>query len=669
VNVNCRYCIGGRCSLCVNPTCLCRQSHNKTELLNAFTETARKFLPSSIEELKQILRNDSLFNLGKDKTVNHDLNEFGKDLKGGYSSYMKKMKDQYFAKDLVSNIALPGHLYNGKDSCGKTKVLGCKESHLHKQNKCYIRKTCMYCNGRGCQVCFDHSIKREAKSMTDRMITFTNLKRNRQVYLKENRIRIGSHIVISVPDCEHYKSLEKKPRDKIRNYGLKLARGLYDVENNKLVLNEKQKEKLISSGREYWCNGIDGGVMVDHAYRFTEGLESARFSPHIHSIITGWINGKYCAKVEELTKTNTDQGWVISHLSTFETEKECYSLCKYILSHSSVYHKEVGKRSAEHGVRWFGEAHNKFFKVESALKYSVDGYDGIDSILKERSRVFKYEIKEEYQYSKSERKEVLVKKKFIVGSIPLQKVDYTYSVIDPNYVNTKGNPSLGFFNTPHRFIGGNIDDLSKSLKDFIRPDLMEGVQGSKTNPDLIDNPACPQSVTLEFLQMRFDYGYSQYDIVQSVYLNIILDPNVNELCPEDSSKLCVLVPPDSGWSDEETKKVSKLLKDIPMDLTVGVDDLSMFYYQSDIGFNPLGITYFDSECMLQYDTGVYHIPDCLDSLTPKLREGVISDIKTQEFKYVFRLEHGRSPTKEELLSINVKSLQGITKSHSLDAYN
>ena len=50
--------MSGNCVECKNTDCFCRESHNKTELVNQFTETASNLLPNSPEELKQILRDN-----------------------------------------------------------------------------------------------------------------------------------------------------------------------------------------------------------------------------------------------------------------------------------------------------------------------------------------------------------------------------------------------------------------------------------------------------------------------------------------------------------------------------------------------------------------------------------------------------------------------------------
>ena len=181
-------------------------------------------------------------------------------------------------------------------------------------------------------------------------MTFCNLKNNRKIYLKKNRASILLHVVMSVPFEEHYLYLTKDGRKKLRIKAIKYL---------------KQFD-------------IDGGVMIDHPYRFSKGLVSARLSPHLHLIVTGWLDG---LKVKELyEKTN----WIVSNISTIESWKDCYNLSKYLLSHSAVFMKEEGKRSAEHSVRYFGECHNKKFKVVDVLKHSISGKEQLDSILLKR---------------------------------------------------------------------------------------------------------------------------------------------------------------------------------------------------------------------------------------------------------------------------------------------
>jgi len=404
-------------------------------------------------------------------------------------------------------------------------------------------------------------------------MTFCNLKRNRKIYLKKNRARILSHNVVSIPYEEHSLFLTKDGRKKLREKSLKIL---------------KQFD-------------IDGGVMIDHPYRFSKGLESARFSPHIHFILTGWIEGKIAKEIYE--KTN----WVVTNISTIESWNDCYSLSKYLLSHAGVFMKEEGKRSSEHNVRYFGECHNKKFKVENVLKYSITGYDELETILLTRKEIEKNK-----------------------AVYPLQRVLYTHSIIQDEIKDVENV----YFE--ENVVNGNLRDLSKSLRRFI--DARK------------DNPAIPQSdrPSMEFLQMRFEYGNSQFDIVQSVYVSIISNADLDCLCPECTMKMETLTPPDSGWSKEQEETIAKILVDLPEDVIIPIDDVSQFDYLRNTRITHLGMPFFDLDGKLEYDSGIYQRPECLDSLNPKLYWGIIKNINSQKAKFTFKVQNGRSPNYEEL---------------------
>ena len=547
----------------------------KQSITELFTQAWQDILPQNISELKKSLRNSIDQDIDKQRTVDSDSREFNKDTSGGYHIYEERNSSQHFAKDLVSDIMLPAHVYDGKESCGKWRTIGCLETDLHSQGGGYIKKIIQYCNYKGCRVCASNTIKREAMAITNRLMTFCNLKNNRKVYLKENRSRILLHIVMSIPFEEHSLYLTKDGRKKLRTKAIKYL---------------KQFD-------------IDGGVMIDHPYRFSEGLGSARFSPHLHLIVTGWLDGKIVKELYE--KTN----WIVSNISTIESWKDCYGLSAYLLSHSAVFMKEEGKRSAEHSVRYFGECHNKKFKVEDVLKYSITGNEQLDYILLQRREM---------------------EKKGIV--YPLQKVSYTHSIIDKEIKDVTND----YFED---VIDDNVLKLSKELRRYIKPhtDFHK------------DNPAFPQSdsPSMEFLQMRFDYGMSPYGIVQSVYVTILFDVSLDELCPGCSIKMETLVPSFREMSKVHHSTIASLLVDIPEDTTMPIDDVSLFDYLMDRGVSLLGMPYFDFDGMLQYDDGVYEKPECLNDLPANQYCIVVKCIEIQKTLYQYKIDHDKSMDKEE----------------------
>ena len=568
MKINCKSCLSGDCERCENTDCLCFESHSIRELTRKFTELATNVLPKSPEELKQLLRND----IDRKSTVDSDSNEFRKDPKGGFYFYDQKNMKQSFAKDLVSDIMLPGHVFDGKDSCGKWNVVGCLQGDLHGHKGGWVGKTILHCNNKGCRKCTTSSIRREAKAITDRLMTFCNLKKNKKIYQGRNRSRILSHVVVSIPYEEQSGYLSREGRKELR-------------------------KKTISILKKF---DVDGGVMIDHPYRFSEKLESARFSPHFHFILTGWIDGRIVKEIYQKT------GWIVSQLSTIESQKDCYNLSKYLLSHAAVFLKEAGKRSSEHSVRYFGECHNKKFKVEKVLKYSITGYSEMDSVVLKRKEITKKGI-----------------------DYTLQKVVYTHSIIKDEIKDVR---NIYY----EEAINGNPLAFSKSLKQFIKVPK--------------DNPAIPQSEppSMEFLQMRFDYGKSWYGIVQSVYVNIIFDQSLDRLCPECTMEMEILTPPDTGWTDQQEEMIGNMLKDLPEGEMTPFDDLSLFDSLRNTRITHLGMPYFDEDYKQQYDSGIYQRPGCLEFLNSKLYWSIIKNVDSQQVKYLFKLQNGRAPTYEEL---------------------
>ena len=168
--------------------------------------------------------------------------------------------------------------------------------------------------------------------------------------------------------------------------------------------------------------------------------------------------------------------------------------------------------------------------------------------------------------------------------------------------------------------------------------------------------------------MRFEYGNSQFDIVQSVYVNIILDASLDCLCPECTMKMETLTPSDTGWSREQQETMAKILVDIPEDVILPIDDVTEFDYLRNTRITHLGMPFFDFDGKLQYDSGIYHRPECLDSLNPKLYWSVIKNINSQKAKFTFKLKNGRSPTSEELQEVLITQKPEKVDSQSLDDF-
>ena len=521
----------------------------------------------------------------------HDDSEFSDSI-GGYNRYVEKCKEQAFASDFVSDIVLAGHSSNGKESCQQWKLVGCLEGDLHNSKMIHAKKTRMSCNSKGCNKCFDSAIKREAHAINNRMFTFCNLKNNRKIYLKENRSRILSHVVVSMPLDQHYKSLTPDGRKELKNTQRKIMKSL----------------------------DVDGGCTIFHPYRFTKGLEHARLSPHFHNIITGWIDGGIVKEIYNQT------GWIVKQISTLETEHECYSLSAYLLSHAGIYERKAGNRSSEHSVSYFGECQNRKFKVVDILSKSATSREQIDRIL----------------YSKKE--------KTIKGiDYKLQKVHYT---------NTTISGSVKDSINEYRVLNGDMPTLTKTMREYIRPH--------------IDNPALSQSEPkkepFHFLQMRFDYGESPTAcIVQSEYITIILDPSLDELCPECSFKLRTLVPKE--WSKEQQDHFKNVIfLNLKEDELISMEDDCGLQYLSRETLTGLGMPYFKLNGDFDMETGIYSRPECLDRLNPTLRTRITKNIDLQKFKYQYKIENGLSPNRQEVSEFLKPVITRKTNSHKISDF-
>ncbi len=266
--------------------------------------------------------------------------------------YIKKMKEQAFSIDFVSDIMLAGHSYKGKKSCGEFQFKTCSNHDRHIDSCVYCRKVRFHCGSWGCNTCFDYTVKSRARAVSDRLTAFANLKKNRKIYLKKNRVRVLSHVSVSPPKEEHYKFKTKEGRKKLSKMQIKI---------------------LMQMGLD-----VDGGVTISHPYRFTKGLESAYFYPHYHNIITGWIDGSTTKQIYDKT------GWIVKQISNFDNPKNCYNVVKYLLSHTGVFLKEPLVRSSEHSITYFGECNNRKFKVANVLKFSKTGYDQLNKVFQER---------------------------------------------------------------------------------------------------------------------------------------------------------------------------------------------------------------------------------------------------------------------------------------------
>ena len=595
--------------------------------------------------------------------IDSDESEFKESYKSGFDYYVERCTEQLFAKYLINDISLPAHSSDGKKSCGNWQFKGCLNHESHVDSCVHCMKVEQHCNSRGCKICFVSAITREARSIADRMIGFVDLKSNKKIYLKHNRKRVLLHAVISPPSCI----------DKENHFdGCMCYLELFKTREGRSEIKKRHNEitKLLD---------IDGGVTVTHPYRFNDDKTQAYLSPHYHNILTGWIDGGIVKQINEGSYEKKSKGrgyrydyrkykgWIVTlvkdkktkKVRIMDSERDCYSLARYLLSHASIFEREVGKRSSEHSVSYFGECQNRLFKTPRVLAKSVDGYDQLDELIA-YSKV-EYEVKIESVYSKSKKKFVKKRVRYQVGSLPLQRVSYSYSTIEDSIRDVHRE----YF----EFNREQLTDLKKNLRDYIIPSLNREIIPKDTLHR--DYPALSQSASFEpfkFLQMRLDYGKSSSSMVLSEYVCIILDPNESELCPECSVKMKTLVPPDD-WSEENQTMFAEVFQSMTKGEPMRLDNSMGLVNFDRMLVSPLGMTYFDDKGMLNYESGIYSTPSCIDDLNPTLYWNITNNIRLQELKYQFKLDNGRTPTKEEQIEYLKPTIQRVTNSHKLTDFN
>ena len=374
IKQNCSYCKKGNCGLCVDVSCLCRKEHSKRELVDSFTQTARNVLPGSPAALKQILQNDiSESNVYDDSIPEEIINE-------GISKSIDRYFDVIGSGECVSlnedGYTLPG---NGGfyESCMKLGIKGCigsssdyedeQSNHMQEERrrihndfdlKCNEgrkivsgQKIRMACRRLSCSKCYRKTIPQAAQKASMRMISFI-------AYLDSHfgiqEKRQFNHSVSSIPKSMYKDMRDPQKRKKIERKmlsELKLIGTLDDKKNG--IKGDKMR------------NGIRGGLMVYHPFRFHKGLTEPYFSPHYHFILAGWTTPEGVIQFHKRTG-----GITYTAFGSFGDTKRLFNSICYILSHCGIL-------KDKHSVRYFGKCHNRHFKTGDISSHAPDSIDEI----------------------------------------------------------------------------------------------------------------------------------------------------------------------------------------------------------------------------------------------------------------------------------------------------
>ena len=519
-------------------------------------------------------------NIIKDEDEFYDL----KDISSGAELYFKKNKEYAFAKYFKFGIGLPGHFYGGRESCKQVKTLGCLD-HTPGQ----MQTVEMSCKNKACNKCHEKWASIQANEIANRLYGYSILKRNRKIYRGKIRERIPAHLVISAPLKDYSK--------------------YYNRQDRKI-----QRQKLIKLLTKYNLD-IDGGAMIDHMYRFTAGLKRAYFSPHHHVLYTGWIDGNITKEIYEKT------GYIVKQISTTDNWTDVKQIAKYLLSHSAVYVKDEDKRSAEHGIRYFGSIHNKKFKVESIAKHSIDS---ITNIRKQ------FEAIESAQMERGK---------------GIGRIKY-------NYVVSEKMGLTQFTDYNEITIDGDLEKLYNirdKIIEYIEPKI--NIQDETIE---IDNPAKPQSVdaTEEFVLpsklfegiiLSVEYIDESMEYTgESVYRIIILDPDDDHLCPICSKimkQICLV-------ENCNHVKWQSFLSELPDSVIVPINTEDWQY--PDWQYE--GLPYFTKDFEQKYDPGTYQKPDTME-LPFEIESRINRNIAIQEIRAEIKSTQKRSPPIDEILDL------------------
>ena len=288
--------------------------------------------------------------------------------------YIEAMREGRFAGEMLPGLELPGAMFGGRKTCGLPTVLG----HVGDDDECGHRGkvVCtrgeMTCRSRPCNKCFDRWAAKEATKMADKLSA--GLMR---AHLAESGAPGGArvvvmHLAVSLPPSEKI-AWASGPKERAR-------------------IRKAVKAELERRGRMW------GYSMSDHSYRFTENLESAYLSPHLHVFAIGWLDYRKNADRfkefkdvpyavhEVMVKgrgtgldaqptlatriTGRCRGMFVKHLSSLETYADIYQACYYVCTHGTASSRRLGETGGgEHATRWFGQLGNGKTKTESISRY------------------------------------------------------------------------------------------------------------------------------------------------------------------------------------------------------------------------------------------------------------------------------------------------------------
>ena len=589
-----------------------------------------------------------------------DSEEFDDD-PGKVEIYNIANSETRFSGDFKSTCLLPGHGFSGKASCGAVKYMACLRTHNH-EGQHTIKKSTMSCGSKNCNICFPKWQSGAAIKISDRLTSGT-LMRNNELIRQDTRSRVFIHAVISPPP-------------KVWND--------YLVSRKSRNIMRKQCYKALEN-----CADIDGGVMIDHAYRFDKERTSARFSPHFHVLMSGWIYtekvksnydlGKKLIdefeegqevlnvkrkvfknkqkprkgtldsfemdiEIKSITKPSPYGTTIVKEISTGDTEKQLFNMANYLLSHSTAFIKDetIMRSSSEHSFRWFGDYSYPKFKVLSESIYQKD-----QSKLR-KLLVDKYDLKDDNENN-------LIKNIRVVKSIIKDSVKNAENIL---IGECKSIDELDIllqkdvfcdYDTCHK----DYPACPKSKTITIEPELYKRCDYCDISSlDDADFELCKQNNHEILIYINDNFGKTieldpiedeilkdcppvksyitiqfEYTTVKSKFLVLALSDSIEALCPLCFNQLQMVI-----YDHPDKEIVKSALANFVMDITVSVGEDPHWVPWVDIMDTMPGIPYYDKDNEIQYDLGMYNETENYGKLNDTIKEIIKNNIKFYRVK-------------------------------------
>ena len=270
-----------------------------------------------------------------------------------------------FAGEQLDGLELPGSLFNGRRTCGGPYVLGhIGDRASGHEGGTQAKRGSMTCSSRACRMCWQVWKRKEARRIADKMAAAIVRARLADGGAAGGLRTPIMHLIISFGPADQAEwASGSEGRARLRAAAI---------------------AELRRRGRFWgWC-------IIDHSYRFTDGLAGAYLSPHLHVIAIGWLDYKLNAERFQKFKDvpcemrmmrqpdgrtverayGRCRGVFIKHLSTLDTREDIYGVADYLLSHCTASARRLGETSGgEHAVRWGGHLANGRTQVAAVSRY------------------------------------------------------------------------------------------------------------------------------------------------------------------------------------------------------------------------------------------------------------------------------------------------------------